>query len=46
MKFKNKPDSCILINYKEEGYAIFRLKEIKEEGGMRVVVYEYEGTAS
>ena len=44
--FKNNPDDCMLINYKEDGYIIFRLKEMKEENNLRVVVYEYEGSAS
>lgn len=44
--FENNPDDCVLISYKPDGDIIFRLIEIKEEGDLRVVVYEYDCSIS
>jgi hypothetical protein len=44
--FENEPKECILIPYKPDGDIIFRIKEIKEENNLRIVIYEYEGSVS
>lgn len=44
--FENNPEECILISYKPDGDIIFRLKEVKEDGNLRIVVYEYDGSVS
>ncbi len=46
MLFENEPEECVLISYKPDGDIIFRLKEIKEEYNLRIVIYEYEGSIS
>ena len=44
--FENNPQKTILIPYKPHGYIVFGLVEIKEEGRLRIVVYEYQASAS
>ena len=44
--FEDNPEEWILISYKPDGDIIFRLKEMKEDGGLRIVVYEYYGSVS
>ena len=44
--FENNPEECVLISYKEWGDIIFRLKSMREEGCLRIVVYEYDTSIS
>ena len=44
--FENNPKEYILISYKPDGDVIFRLKEMKEDGNLRIVVYKYNGIVS
>ena len=44
--FDNNPEECILIPYKPDGDIIFMFKEMKEDGNLRIVVYEYNGIVS
>jgi len=44
--FENNPDKVILISYKDDGFMVFDLFSIFEKNNFRVVVYEFNGTAS
>ena len=44
--FENNPPETIFIPYKPHGDIIFGLVEIKEENELRIVVYEYQASAS
>jgi hypothetical protein len=44
--FQNNPLKTILVPYKPGGDIIFGLVEIKEEGELRIVVYEYQSSVS
>jgi len=44
--FENNPDEVILISYKDDGFMVFDLVSIFEKNNFRVVVYEFNGTAS
>ncbi len=44
--FENNPEQTILVPYKPDGDIIFRLVGIEEEGGLRIVRYEYDSSIS
>ena len=44
--FENNPEECMFIPYKDWGVIIFRRKSMREEGDLRIVVYEYETVIS
>ena len=44
--FQDEPEEVMLVNYKPEGYIIFNLEGIKEDGELRIVTYKYTGSAS
>jgi hypothetical protein len=41
IKFENKPEDTVLCAYKPDGDVIFDLVNIREEGALRVVEYEF-----
>jgi hypothetical protein len=46
IKFENNPEEGVMCSYKPEGYAMFNLVDIKEEGNLRIVTYHFTGFVS
>lgn len=46
IKFENSPGQTILCSYKPDGDMIFELVDVKEEGSVRIVEYEYRSSVS
>jgi len=44
--FSNNPRESVLVKYKPDGDIIFYFVDIKEEGELRIVTYEYAGSIS